>query len=440
MMVLIRTLVVTSLLTNIMSSFFARGNAEPWSTETIPSSASSPFLYYVDVFLGESAEPRTLGIRNGQTVIQAAKRFCLEHGFGNDLQAALIPQLVKVLQDGMATSIEGNVSTIYDAALPSLDPDQSSMASEDVDTSSMDQSSMASEDVNTSMDQSSMADGPIVTLDVSLDGMEARTVNYYAGQDPMNVAAIFCAENLDLSSPAEAFARCSNSLSASIIERIRYPLDAPSGYDSATKQQQQDKLRTKTVEPWLTVPLNVNGLETVLQIYWGSSPDDLAADFCRREEFGFYGSWFDSCFTQIAQIVRRAILIQGVRQGGENAEQGEVRPFTLNIPVTLAGRKLHVEFRTSETPRESALRFCVANLLAIESALGVDHGDGNEYSEAVGYGGMGEAGYGSDGRDTLRDVCMTIVEDAINAVLLGLRKRVAEAEMALANATKTMTD
>ena len=114
----------------------------------------------------------------------------------------------------------------------------------------------------------------------------------------MNVAAIFCAENLDLSSPAEAFARCSNSLSASIIERIRYPLDAPSGYDSATKQQQQDKLRTKTVEPWLTVPLNVNGLETVLQIYWGSSPDDLAADFCRREEFGFYGSWFDSCFTQ----------------------------------------------------------------------------------------------------------------------------------------------
>ena len=82
----------------------------------------------------------------------------------------------------MATSIEGNVSTIYDAALPSRDPDQSSMASEDVDTSSMDQSSMASEDVNTSMDQSSMADGPIVTLDVSLDGMEARTVNYYAGQ------------------------------------------------------------------------------------------------------------------------------------------------------------------------------------------------------------------------------------------------------------------
>ena len=80
--------------------------------------------------------------------------------------------------------------------------------------------------------------------------------------------------------------------------------------------------------------------------------------------------------------------------------------------------------QTSETPRESALRFCVANLLAIESALGVDHGDGNEYSEAVGYGGMGEAGYGSDGRDTLRDVCMTIVEDAINAVLLGLRKRV----------------
>ena len=72
MMVLIRTLVVTSLLTNIMSSFFARGNAEPWSTETIPSSASSPFLYYVDVFLGESAEPRTLGIRNGQTVIQVS--------------------------------------------------------------------------------------------------------------------------------------------------------------------------------------------------------------------------------------------------------------------------------------------------------------------------------------------------------------------------------
>ena len=84
--------------------------------------------------------------------------------------------------------------------------------------------------------------------------------------------------------------------------------------------------------------------------------------------------------------------------------------------------------QASETPRVSALRFCGPNLPAIESALGVDIVEEvlpGDVDDAVGEGVLagGEAGRG-DARESLKEACAMVVEDAINAVLLGLRERV----------------
>lgn len=71
--------------------------------------------------------------------------------------------------------------------------------------------------------------------------------------------------------------------------------------------------------------------------------------------------------------------------------------------------------QTDETARQSALRFCVPNLPSIESALGtIGDMDGSDLHQGV----------NEDEREALLGTCAMIVEDAINAVLLGLRERV----------------
>lgn len=85
--------------------------------------------------------------------------------------------------------------------------------------------------------------------------------------------------------------------------------------------------------------------------------------------------------------------------------------------------------QASETPHVSALRFCGQNLPAIESALGVNiveevvlpGGDDDAVGEAIPAGG---GGGGGGERESLKEACAMVVEDAINAVLLGLRERV----------------
>lgn len=123
-------------------------------------------------------------------------------------------------------------------------------------------------------------------------------------QDPNDIASKFCAESLDSSSAPEAFARCSELLSAGIVERL-LPLDASSdqGYEVDGSKE-----RRETASPWLVVPLNVDGLETTLQIHRGSIPEDLAGEFCRREEVAFNGATFDSCFSQASLYFFRLLL------------------------------------------------------------------------------------------------------------------------------------
>lgn len=76
--------------------------------------------------------------------------------------------------------------------------------------------------------------------------------------------------------------------------------------------------------------------------------------------------------------------------------------------------------QTSETPRASALRFCTPNLRKIESALGLELYEGEDEDMDA----SKEGGLMSESRESLREACTVIVEDAINAVLLGLRERV----------------
>lgn len=59
----------------------------------------------------------------------------------------------------------------------------------------------------------------------------------------------------------------------------------------------------------------------------------------------------------------------------------------------------------------------------IESALGLDayEGEGEGRDEE---GSTGVGFFMSEGRKSLREACTVVVEDAINAVLLGMRERV----------------
>lgn len=55
--------------------------------------------------------------------------------------------------------------------------------------------------------------------------------------------------------------------------------------------------------PWLTVPLNINGIEANLKIFEGMSPRDTANDFCSWDKFGLASALsLDSCVTQVLSL------------------------------------------------------------------------------------------------------------------------------------------
>eukprot|EP00752_Nemacystus_decipiens_P012023 g10658.t1 len=391
---------------------------------------TSGFLYSVDIVLDDSTSPVVLGIRDGQTAAQAALGFCHEQGLDEDAQTVLIPQLIKVLEEGLAEAL-GPKALDSDDALPLLaedhaDPDSERGRPEDV-----------------------ALDDPVLTLGVSLGGEDERMLNYYAGQDPLEVAMAFCTENLVSSTPADQMTRCFDALSAHLAETIS-GADSVAAEGSRSEQRQQQEgekeeqqretqvqVEASSVrEPLITVPLNINGRETVLQIFRESHAVELASELCRREEFGLEESSMNSCLSQITEIAHRAILAYDGRAVKEQRPQAGTDPFTFKVPVTLAGLQLHAEFKTSETPRASARRFCTPNLRKIESALGLELHEGeNKDTDASQAGGVM-----SESRESLREACTVIVEDAINAVLLGLRERVMEAEMLQANTTDPSYD
>eukprot|EP00904_Undaria_pinnatifida_P001646 jgi/Undpi1/11482/HiC_scaffold_30.g13779.m1 len=342
------------------------GNAQPLPPPG--DTGLTSYVFSVEVLLDESADPVLLGIRDGQTVAQAAERFCLEHGLDEAMQTVLMPQLIQVLENGIAEAIGDTSRVGGESASLSQAPGRAISA--------------ATSDTRVG---SSSSFEPLITLGISLDGKEERTFAYYTGQ------------------------------------------------------------------PLLTVPLNINGIETTLKMYEGSGAEGVAYEFCHQEEFAFKGPSLNSCYSQIVEIAIRAITVYNSQKTGEVSRRaGAADPFTFKVPVTLAGLLLHAEYRTSETPAVSALRFCGPNLPAIESALGIDnteeiagHDDDVATEEDVAASGGrrgGAAGGGSlaEGRESLKEACAMVVEDAINAVLLGLRERVLEAEIAQANATESL--
>ncbi|CAM9951076.1 unnamed protein product [Ectocarpus sp. 6 AP-2014] len=436
-----------SLVSCLTITYIIGGNSQTWPSDAAAATAiaSSDFLFSVDVVLDESAVAVPLGIRDGQTVAEAALGFCHEQGLDGAMQSALMPQLMKVLEDGITEVVGPPLPVGDEASIPSSDAER-----------------VASDAQRDVPDDSKLAD-PVLTLGISIDGNEERPLFYYTGQasmfDPEKVAVAFCTENLVSESLPEDLARCSGAVSAHITETLG-TTDEPSRHDTLPKQQQQQQLLQQGQEhlerhgsleesnPYsadgvavegllMTVPLNVNGVETVLQIFRDSNAKDLASKFCRRAEFGLEGSFLESCSSQMVDIVHRAAATYE-RQDDESGEPPERTPFTFKVPVTLAGLQLHAEFKTTETPRTSARRFCTPNLPVIESALGLDayegedEGRGEEESTGVGF-------FMSEGRKSLREACTVVVEDAINAVLLGMRERVLEAELTQANSTDSFS-
>lgn len=129
-------------------------------------------------------------------------------------------------------------------------------------------------------------------------------------QDPMEVAVAFCTESLPPSSHSEAFSRCSSALAAHITERVDPARNSSSsGHRQQEEQPQQSvigKDAANTIEPWLTVPLNIDGIETALEIHRGSVAEDLADEICRRKAFGLEASSLDSCLSQVKGVRLRS--------------------------------------------------------------------------------------------------------------------------------------
>lgn len=121
----------------------------------------------------------------------------------------------------------------------------------------------------------------------------------------------FCTENLVSSAPAEEMARCSDALSAHLAETIsaadsvatddiRFEQQQQQGEQQVEQSETQEQKPTSSVrEPLITVPLNINGIETVLQIFRESHAVELASELCLREEFGLEASSMNSCLSQV---------------------------------------------------------------------------------------------------------------------------------------------
>lgn len=127
------------------------------------------------------------------------------------------------------------------------------------------------------------------------------------------MAKAFCTENLVSSTPAEQMTRCSDALSAHIAETIS-AADSVATEEEPRPDQQQQKEGERQVqqrelqeqneglsvrEPLITVPLNVNGKETALQIFRDSHAVELANELCHRKEFGLEESSVNSCLSQV---------------------------------------------------------------------------------------------------------------------------------------------
>lgn len=124
----------------------------------------------------------------------------------------------------------------------------------------------------------------------------------------------FCTENLVSSTPAETMARCSDALSAHLADTISAADSVATEEDTRSEQrrqrggeqeaqqreiQEEQKGASSVREPLLTVPLNINGMETVLRIFRESQAVELASELCRREEFGLEESSMNSCLSQV---------------------------------------------------------------------------------------------------------------------------------------------
>ncbi|CAN0341779.1 unnamed protein product, partial [Ectocarpus sp. 8 AP-2014] len=119
-------LLVASLVSCLTITYIIGGNSETWPSDTaaVTAIASSDFLFSVDVVLDESAAAVPLGIRDGQTVAEAALGFCHEQGLDGAMQSALMPQLMKVLEDGIAEVVGPPLPVGEEASIPSSDAER----------------------------------------------------------------------------------------------------------------------------------------------------------------------------------------------------------------------------------------------------------------------------------------------------------------------------
>lgn len=128
-------------------------------------------------------------------------------------------------------------------------------------------------------------------------------------------------------------------------------------------------------------------------------------------------------FQEIDTNIRVFTRVFRDREACKSHHNRDPKEPTVYLFATHATLSFVVTPQTTETPRTSATRFCTPNLPVIESALGLDAYEGEdeerdeEESTGVGF-------FMSEGRKSLREACTVVVEDAINAVLLGMRERV----------------
>lgn len=144
---------------------------------------------------------------------------------------------------------------------------------------------------------------------IELDECDCTPRSLY--QDPADVAAAFCKQNVVSGSSPEAVTRCFDNLWDLIRERlgVENVTDKDNGLDEHRRQRgrvPQLQERPAEVEPypvderpWLMVPLNVNGHDATLGIERESRPQDLARELCGNKELNLEGLSLDTCFSQV---------------------------------------------------------------------------------------------------------------------------------------------
>lgn len=369
---------------------------------------SNRVVLSLDVLLeGAKTGSAELILRKGQTTTQAATEFCDANGFLGSDKEELIPQLVRELETAI-TAEAGRRSVVVPAEIDGVISEIRHEAGNDIETESTtycqsiglyeDTSpecsttiasalwgavldSMAEDITQLELNELQTLQIEPFELTISLDNAGPIPLIYDGKETPSQSAEAFC--SLAMSGTIEpAYNACLNGVTDAIKARIKY------------LQTQNIQEEVPALSVLYTVPINLNGVETALDVVKGKSAAEMARSVCLRPDVGMRVNEngevnqeaINDCIKQLSRVASKVLLYHSQLEDQQDEEQEQPTEITrenlsdgsdtvegtsnlLDIPFAIAGKTYTATVLRDETVVQASNRFCEENKDAILEAL-----------------------------------------------------------------------